>query len=1239
RDGAADNGVVVHEYGHGVSNRLTGGPSQAACLQNDEDMGEGWSDYLSLMYTQDWASSNLNSGFVTPRAIGTFASGQLPTGPGIRNQKYSTDLSVNNLMYKATIPDESHDRGEIWCAVLWDMTWNIINQVGSINPNLFNAAGVGGNSIALKLVMEGMKLQPCSPGFIDGRNAILQADQILYGGLYSCSIREAFRRRGMGLNASQGSSDNVTDQIPDFSGGVGVVLSQGGMIEVGEGQNIVYTNTVSSPCVTLTNYILVDTLPTNVTWQSGGTYDPGTRVVSWVVNLPAGSTQTYSFTVTVNNGSYFPTTTLFEETVPSSTLPASFTNTSTPTAGNWRVSNAASNSAPNSLFTPNLEVAGDQRLSSTNNLALPAGTSPRLSFWHRFDTETGWDGGVVEISTNGGTVWRDLGDAMTIGSYNGTLGPALTNALAGRNAFTGNSGTSFMNTVASLRNYAGQNIKLRFRFGSDNNTAGAGPNTGWFVDDIRVVNQAVVDMRSALYTNGNVLVNYSDTTTIIVQQTVCTDVAIATQPANSTACAGANATFTVSVTGSAPSYQWQVSTDGVNWNNISGATSSTLTLNAVTAAQNNNRYRVLVNNACPSNATSGSATLTVSTPASITAQPADVTACTGGTATFNVTATGTGLSYQWQVSTDGGNNYTHITGATSATLTVNPLTATHNGNRYRVVITSCAGTLNSNAAVLTVNEAVAITGQPTNQNVCSGNNAVFMVVASGSSPTYQWQVNTGSGFTNIAGATSATLTITGVTAAQDNNQYRVLVSNGCPSNATSAAATLSVSVAGSITSQPSSQTVCAGENASFTVTATGTNLSYQWQVSTDGGTTYNDIAGANAATYTLSAVPFSANGNRYRAVVTSCSGPANSNAATLTVNEAATITAQPANVTACAGENATFVITASGPGLTYQWQVSTNGGSTFTDIAGQNSATLTLTAITGGMNNNQYRVVVGNACVSGLNSNAATLNISANASISSQPAPTTVCAGTDASFSVSATGAVGYQWQVSTNGGTTWSDVAGATTGTLSLSAVTAAMNNNQYRVQVNGCGGGLTSSSASLTVNNSATITTQPAAQNSICPGNTATFSVVVSGTSLTYQWQVSTDNGNAWTNIPSETNSTLSIVTSAAMEGNQYRVVINGLCTVDLTSNPATLNLVQAPAISTQPQSVSVCETGNASFTVSATNGTLQWEASTDGGTTFSPVSGATSATLSISNVTQAMHDNRYRVVVTGSCSSLTS
>ena len=331
-DGDLDNGIVIHEFAHGISGRLTGGAAQASCLTSAEQMGEGWSDYYMLMLTQDWKNSNVNTGFNTTRAIGTYAGGELPSGLGIRSKKYTTNFSINDLEYAAVIPGAGlqHDRGEIWCATLWDMTWNIIQQTNSITPDIHTASGTGGNVIALKLVTEGLKLQPCNPGFIDGRDAILKADEIHFNGKYACSIREAFRRRGMGALASQGSSQSVTDQTPDKTPYLSVSLTQN-VTQIPEGQNIVYTNRVTS-CGPLVNYLLTDTLPANVTYVSGGgTYTAGTRVVSFPVNFTSAGSQNYTFTVTVNNGSYYTPTTYLNEQVASGTLPATLTTNSTTT--------------------------------------------------------------------------------------------------------------------------------------------------------------------------------------------------------------------------------------------------------------------------------------------------------------------------------------------------------------------------------------------------------------------------------------------------------------------------------------------------------------------------------------------------------------------------------------------------------------------------------------------------------------------------------------------------------------------------------------------------------------------------------------------------------------------------------------------------------------------------------------------------------------------------------------------
>ena len=207
-DGDFDNLVIAHEYGHGWSIRLTGGAGNSGCLNNNEQMGEGWSDFLGLILTMKPSdASNTN------RPVGTFLFEQPTTGGGIRPQPYNRE---NNTQTYASIASAAvpHGVGSVWASMLWEMTWDLIDVYG-FDTDFYN--GTGGNNIALNLVSEAMKLQPCSPGFVDGRDAILQADNNIYGGANQCLIWDAFARRGLGTGASQGSTASSTDGTQDFT--------------------------------------------------------------------------------------------------------------------------------------------------------------------------------------------------------------------------------------------------------------------------------------------------------------------------------------------------------------------------------------------------------------------------------------------------------------------------------------------------------------------------------------------------------------------------------------------------------------------------------------------------------------------------------------------------------------------------------------------------------------------------------------------------------------------------------------------------------------------------------------------------------------------------------------------------------------------------------------------------------------------------------------------------------------
>lgn len=214
KDGDFDNGIIAHEYGHGISIRITGGPSNSSCLFSDEQMGEGWSDWFGLMLTIEPGDQGPDR-----RGIGTFAIDEPTTGNGIRPAPYTTNTAINSFTYGSTnntgLVSQPHGLGFVFATALWDLTWALIDDYGGTpDPDVYN--GTGGNNIAMQLVIEGLKLQPCNPGMIDGRDAILAADQALYNGAHQCLIWEVFADRGFGYSASQGSPFSRTDQVEAF---------------------------------------------------------------------------------------------------------------------------------------------------------------------------------------------------------------------------------------------------------------------------------------------------------------------------------------------------------------------------------------------------------------------------------------------------------------------------------------------------------------------------------------------------------------------------------------------------------------------------------------------------------------------------------------------------------------------------------------------------------------------------------------------------------------------------------------------------------------------------------------------------------------------------------------------------------------------------------------------------------------------------------------------------------------
>jgi uncharacterized repeat protein (TIGR02543 family) len=434
-----------------------------------------------------------------------------------------------------------------------------------------------------------------------------------------------------------------------------------------------------------------------------------------------------------------------------------------------------------------------------------------------------------------------------------------------------------------------------------------------------------------------------------------------------------------------------------------------------------------------------------------------------------------------------GNNST-----TTRTFEVRPQTGLAAGTHTATV--NVVGTNNVPVRSFTVNFTVNSAAVPTTPITLSLNTPTTVTITSGvarevrftapSAGTYRFESSNRGSLDPIARTSASGETVIDDDSAGNLNYRfeRTMTSgqtftfwSGVFNNSGSGSYTVTVTaVPPNITSQPVNRTVTAGQTATFSATATGNPTpTFQWQVSTNGGTSWANVSGGTSATLNVSNTTATMSGNRYRVIVTNTGGSVTSSVAILTVNPAdvaPVITSQPTNQAVMAGQTVSFGASATGtPAPTFQWQVSTNGGTSWTNVSGATSSTLALVNATTAMSGNRYRVNVTNSAGT-ISSNVATLTVNSETvapTITTQPVGRSVTTGQAATFSVVATGtpAPAFQWQMSTNGGSTWANISGATNASLTISDTTTAMNNNRFRVIVTNSAGNVTSNSATLTV------------------------------------------------------------------------------------------------------------------------------------------------------------------------------
>jgi hypothetical protein len=411
-----------------------------------------------------------------------------------------------------------------------------------------------------------------------------------------------------------------------------------------------------------------------------------------------------------------------------------------------------------------------------------------------------------------------------------------------------------------------------------------------------------------------------------------------------------------------------------------------------------------------------------------------------------------------------GGNPVNVSAPYKMTVSGTPTTA----GTYSVTVTGYnendgTGLSGNIQVIFTITGGVAVaptfTTQPRNATVTAGGPATFSVVVATTAnptPTLQWTKNGA----NISGATTATYAIA-ATVEGDAGSYAA-VATSTAGTATSTAAILTVNpalAAPSITTQPLSQTVTAGNSVTFSSAASGNPTpTYQWQ---KGGV---NISGATSATYTI-ATTAAGDAANYALVATNSSGSTTSATATLTVSAvlaAPALTTQPSSATVIVGEAASFTIVASGnPTPTYQWK---KGG---VNISGATDATYTI-ASTGTGDAGSYTVVATNS-IGAVTSAAATLTV--NPAPPVLPTTQIVITGKTVALGIAASTTGTIKWQVSTDSGSTYSDLAdnaayrGTTTAVLEILQATNALNNNRYRYQVTLSGQTTASTATTLSV------------------------------------------------------------------------------------------------------------------------------------------------------------------------------
>ena len=688
-------------------------------------------------------------------------------------------------------------------------------------------------------------------------------------------------------------------------------------------------------------------------------------------------------------------------------------------------------------------------------------------------------------------------------------------------------------------------------------------------------------------------------------------------------CQGYTGTLTLSGSTGA-SYQWQQSTDGNTWSDISGATTTSYAI-PTTLTPGTYYYRVKVGSGgiCADVFTSAFQLIISPQPAVGTASVSQTSICYNNPVTLSLSSYSGNL--QWMQSTDG-TNWTPITGGTTSPFTTPVLTQ----STYFKAVVSSQGCNPVESNVLQVTVLTSIGGTASVSGPTSFCDVAPSVVfnLTGYFGSIQWQQSSdGNTWSNISGATSSTYTATNLTT---TTHFRAMVTSGS-CNEASNVITITVNpspVAG--TASANATDVCQNNTIVLSLSGYTTSANIQWQISTDGGSTWSNINGATYSPFSYLATNIGT--LQFRAVVSNNCGSANSNTVIVTVNPAPIAgTANASAQYACMGSSVNISLTGYTPSATIQWQQSTDGLN-WTNIPGANNSILNYTATS--LGTIHFRAAISNNCGSA-NSNAVSIIIEAQPSAGNiNVNPTVACEGTNINLSLSNyTPGATIQWQQS-NDGVNWSNIPGANASLYIYPATTTGI--IHFRATVTNNCGSSTSSTQAVTINPAPVSGNASANVSEICLNSNVTLSLIGYSQNSTIQWQQSND-GSTWTNIAGGTTATF--VYTPINPGTYYiRAQVTNSCgsqnsnIINLTVNP----LPNAGTASASPQSI--CQ--NSNITLSLTGytplATIQWQFSTDGSSWYN-ISGANSTPYNYNASTAGTM--YFRAIITNNCGNATS